>query len=107
MLKLNVCSRCPIPCFNLTWGRQDVVDCSKSEPPLPSPIMTGAEMFAYFIAAFGFNKLQVSETNYLTFYLTYKISNALIGLLFLSLHFSFAFSIHPIQKTVMYYLPHL
>lgn len=50
---------CPMPCFNLTWGRQDVADCSTTEPPLPSPKMTGAQMYAYFNATFGFNKQQV------------------------------------------------
>ncbi len=57
--------RCPLPCFNLTWGRQDVADCSKTEPPLPSPKMTGPDMFSYFNAAFGFNKQQVSMLSFL------------------------------------------
>jgi len=50
-------SPCPVPCFALQWGRTDSTECSGDE--LPSPTMTGDQMFAYFEREFGFTKNQV------------------------------------------------
>ena len=52
--------RCPVPCFDLQWGRSDAESCSTTEPALPSPTMTGDEMFDYYQTGFGFSKAQVS-----------------------------------------------
>ena len=52
-------TRCPVPCFNLQWGRTDAAECSTTEPALPSPTMTGDQMFDYYEAQFGFSRAQV------------------------------------------------
>ena len=52
-------SPCPVPCFAMKWGRKDAVDCSNDASELPSPTMTGTQMFTYFNNEFGFSKNQV------------------------------------------------
>ena len=52
-------SPCPVPCFAMQWGRTTAKDCSKDASQLPSPTMTGDQMFGYFSQAFGFSKTQV------------------------------------------------
>ncbi len=56
-IKFNVGRRCPLPSFTLRWGRTDTTDCS--DAVLPSPTMTGDEMFTYFETYFGFSRDQV------------------------------------------------
>lgn len=56
--KLNV--PCPVPCFSMQWGRKDAANgCSRDASELPSPTMTGDQMFNYFYREFGFSKDQV------------------------------------------------
>jgi len=52
-------SPCPVPCFPTQWGRIDATDCSNDNNILPSPMMGGDAMFAYFAKEFGFSKTQV------------------------------------------------
>jgi len=52
-------SPCPVPCFSMQWGRTDTANCSNDNSQLPSPKMTGDQMFAYFATQFGFTKNQV------------------------------------------------
>jgi len=51
-------SPCPLPCFEMQWGRTDALDCSDDDSELPSPTMTSEEMFDFFNQEFGFSKDQ-------------------------------------------------
>ena len=45
----------------MQWGRTDSSDCSDDDSELPSPTMTGDEMFTYFEDEFGFSRNQVHQ----------------------------------------------
>ncbi len=53
------CCRCPLPQFELKWGRVSVDDCSEDESQFPLPTMDGDAMFDYFKQTFGFDRQQV------------------------------------------------
>ena len=54
------CCRCPLPKFELKWGRVSVDECSEDESQFPLPTMDGDAMFDYFQQTFGFDRKQVS-----------------------------------------------